>query len=295
MTIEQAKEYIDKTVSVINVGHVGYTGGEPFLLYKMVRELMGYTYNKYGITGGVVTNCFWAKSESETNQKLDELYQNGLRSLVVSCDSYHLEYGSLEFIKRVVHKVLDLGISLCINTVVTKDVSVCKNDIPRLLDLTEKDMEKDITIKEIGLLKLGRTLTHIPGDSLIDTEDETFFNGKCPYVINTPAITPSGSVYPCCCFGDDEKTPTDLIGYCGNIKDDSFENIFENMQNNLLFNLFAHKGPYSLLKIIMERQKDIPTRGRYLSNCDICVELYHNPKVREELSKLLTEMASHSY
>ncbi|TJX12833.1 radical SAM protein [Tissierella creatinini] len=291
MKIYQAKEYIDKVVSTTNVNQIGYTGGEPFLYYEMLKELIGYSYNEYGIAGGVVTNCFWAKSEKEADHKLEELYNNGLRSIVVSCDSYHLKYGSIKPIEYVVHKSLDLGLTICINTVVTKDVSISKNDIPRLLKLTDDDMENGIIIKEIGLLRLGRTLTHIPEDCLIETEDEMYFNGACPFVLKIPTITPRGSVYSCCCFGDDEVNPTELIGYGGNVNHDSIENILTNMEGNLLFNIFKYKGPYSLLKTIKERRSDIEIRGKYLSNCDICVELYHNPQVKEELKKLLREMA----
>ena len=151
-------------------------------------------------------------------------------------------------------------------------------------------MEKDITLKEIVPLRVGRALTQIPRESLIDTEDEQFFNGKCPYVINTPTITPNGSVYACCCFGDAQTNPHDLIGYCGNVNTESFEDVFEGMQKNLIFNIFSKHGPYSLLKMIVEQQKEIVIRGKYLSTCDICVELYHNPNVRKSLSEFLTKM-----
>lgn len=290
MTFEQAKDYIDQIISVIKVGFVGYTGGEPFLYYDMLRDLVSYTYHKYGIIGGVVTNCSWAKNESRAKEKLDELYQNGLRSLVVSCDSYHLQYGSLDSIRYVVHRALELGISLCINTVVTKDVKICKNDVPKLLNLSENDFEKDITIKEIGPIKMGRTLTHIEEKDLIETEDPHYYNGNCPFVINTPTITPNGSVFACCCFGNAEETPHELIGYCGNVNSDSFKNIFEGMEKNLLFNLLAHHGPYQLLEMVKKQQRNIKIRGKYLSTCDVCVELYHNPDVRKGLSDLLNAL-----
>lgn len=292
MSFNQAKDYIDNTLSVIEVGNVGYTGGEPFLYYDLLKHLMDYTYNKYGIPGGVVTNSFWAVSKEIVKEKLDELYKCGLRSMVISCDSYHLKYVSVEAIRHVVHKALELGIPICINTIVTKNTKICKNDIPGLLSLSKADIENNVTIKEIGPLRIGRALTHISAENLIDTDNESYFNGSCPYVINTPTITPNGSVYACCCFGDAQKDPEKLIGYCGNIHKDTFENVLGAMKSNLLFNIIANYGPYSLLKTITETEKDIPLRGRYLSTCDICVELYHNPRVRSALGKLLESLVS---
>lgn len=291
ISMQAARECLDAAVTEMAVGSVGCTGGEPFLVYEMVRELLSYSYQKYGIQGGVVTNCGWAESADLAERKLRELYRCGLRSMVVSCDSFHLRFVSPESIKRVVHAALDLGILITVNTVVTRSGSVCKNDVPALLDIPAESLEKRVLIKELGPLRVGRALDRVREDELIATDQEQYFNGSCPFVIWTPTVTPNGSVYACCCFGNAERNPSDLIGYCGNTRQTDFKSILRLMQNNLFFNLAARHGPYSLFKMIRQRRPEIPVRGRYLCNCDICVELYHNAPVRQELAELLTELA----
>lgn len=292
MDISTAKKYIDETVAAVEVGNVGYTGGEPFLIYDTVLSLMDFTAGKYGIPGGMVTNCYWANDASVTNVKMNELYKSGLRSLVVSCDSFHLEFVPLENIKRVVHKALDLGITTNVNIVVSKNGSVSKNNITKLLSISLDDFKKGLTIKEFGPLLIGRAKSEITSEEIIDTDNQAFYNGICPFVVNTPSISPYGNIYACCCFGDDAYNGEDRIGYCGNAERDGIKNVFERMKQDLLFNLLANVGPYRVLEIIMDNFGQIRTRGRYLSTCDVCVELYHNHEVRKHLVDMLQMILS---
>ena len=292
MSLEQARYYIDETVSNIKVHNVGFTGGEVFLCYDLVRELTDYTYQQYGIPGGVVTNCFWANSRETAKQIITELYHSGLRTMVVSCDSFHLQYVPAESIRRVVHQALALGISVTVNTVVTKDGSICKNDIPNLLALSPADMQNNLILKEIGPLRLGRAAQAIRSENYIDTQHEQYFNGSCPFVMVTPTITPNGCMYACCCFGDAEVNSSDLIGYCGNANEEPLGQVYYKMQNNLLFHLLSRHGPYSLLKTVKEKRPDLKVRERYLGTCDVCVELYHNLEVRSALVEYLSGISA---
>lgn len=291
MTLGQATRYLDSAVAATDIGHVGYTGGEPFLFYNLMRSLMDYAYQTYGLPQGVVTNCSWATTPNKARVRLKELSACGLRNLTVSCDSFHLEFVSAEAIKYVVHAALELGLAICINSAVTRNGSVCKTNVPALLSLSQEDLEQNVVVKELGPLLVGRAAREISHQELIDTEHEQYFDGNCPYVIRTPTIAPDGSLFACCCFGDAENQPAEKIGYVGNVDEVELASLFESMENNLLFNLLANRGPYALLKMVLDRTPRQGIRGRYFCTCDICVELHHNPGIRRVLAQLLQQLA----
>lgn len=292
MPSEKAVAYIDQAAKVLELNGVGYTGGEPFLVYPQLKELMNYTSTTYGLPGGVVTNCFWAENPKIASKKIDELYQCGLRNMVVSLDSFHLDFVSLVSIKNVVASALNYDLTLTVNTVVTRSGKIAKQDVPNLLAIEPSLIENgQVTIKEFGPLKIGRAKKCINSEDYIETENVQYFNGNCSFVIKTPSIAPDGSIFACCCFGDTAKNPQELIGYCGNAHKNNLTDIFLAMQNNLLLNILREKGPYTILKILQENNPNLPIAGKYLSNCAVCVELYHNPAVKKALLEFLNSLA----
>lgn len=287
MSFAQASGYIDKASAVLELNSIGYTGGEVFLCFPLLRKLIDYAYQNHGVHQGAVTNCSWATSDDIAAQKLRELHLYGLRYLTVSCDSFHSEYIPVDRVRRVVHAALDLGIMVCVNAVVTKTGSISKQNLPELLSLSTDEMQHTLSIKEFSPLRVGRAVEQCPSNELICTSDERWFNGSCPYVKATPTICPDGSLFACCCFGDAEQMPASQIGYVGNVESTDFQSTVARMEHDLLFTLLSTRGPYSLLQDVIKREPNVCVRRKYLTNCEVCVELYHNPAVREVLSDTL--------
>lgn len=292
LPLRLAKEFIDGVAAGAEIGLVGYTGGEPFLVYDSLLHLMDYSYQRHGKMQGVVTNASWAVSPEITLSKIKQLHAAGLRKLTISCDSLHLEYGDATAIKRVIDACLGLGIGVCINIVVMRSGSVCKTNLAQVLGLSPEDFEKGIMVKEFGPIMVGRARRELSAADLIASEDPSYFGGNCPFVIWTPTIAPDGSVFACCCFGDAERDPQNQIGYAGNLRQSGFAEIFAAMQNDLLLNLLAHHGPYAVLQILKSRCPDLQVRKQYFGTCDVCVELFHNPGARSELVNLLQNLKS---
>jgi pyruvate-formate lyase-activating enzyme len=290
MTLEDARRWIDEAVEGLAPKLIGYTGGEPFLLYRQLQQLVDYGQQRHGIASGIVTNCFWATSTAATERRVRELHALGLRSLVVSCDDHHLEYVPVEHVKRATQAALALEISVCVNTVVTRNGSICKNDVPRLLGLSRADIERGaVTLKEFGPLKIGRAAKLLDADEYIETSRPEYFDAACPYVTNIPSVTPDGSVFACCCFGNAAVDPEQAIGDCGDARANGLSGVLSRMRNDLLFSLFSRCGPFRVLQRACEAAPHVPIRGRYLCTCDVCVELYHNPELRRTVSELLSE------
>ncbi|HEY3489168.1 MAG TPA: radical SAM protein [Candidatus Deferrimicrobiaceae bacterium] len=288
MSFDEARRWIDEAAECLGPSQIGYTGGEPFLLYEQLRKLIEYGRQRHGIAGGVVTNCYWAGNAISAGRRIRELHAAGLRNIVVSLDDHHLEFVSPEQVKRVVHAALGLGISVCVNTVVTRTGSIRKNDVPRLLGLSPADIARGaVMLKEFGPLKIGRAAREIAPAEYIETDQADHFDGACGFVTKIPTVTPDGSVFACCCFGNSAGNPADRIGYCGDAREGGLRRVLSVMEDNLLFRLFAECGPYRVLQLAMASSPWLSTHGRYLSNCDVCVELYHNPALRETLLALL--------
>ncbi len=244
MSFDQGRSYIDAAVATTTIETIGYTGGEPFLCYPLLEGLCAYTWERYGIPQGAVTNCAWAKSPEFAASRLARLHARGLRYLTVSCDSFHLEYVKPAAIRSVVHAALDLGITVGINATVTRTGALCKTNLPEFLDLDRDDLGDRLFIKEFGPLLIGRAATGCSAEDLIATDETSCFDGICRFVMRTPAIAPDGSLYGCCCFGDAEQEPERKIAYVGNVNRHSLRTLMRTMRQNLLLTLLARRGPY---------------------------------------------------
>jgi len=74
-------------------GKVHLTGGEPFLNYPRLREILRQAQEQ-GLQGleKVETNAFWCTREELVRERLEELREFGLTKLQISTDVYHQEY-----------------------------------------------------------------------------------------------------------------------------------------------------------------------------------------------------------
>ena len=78
-----------------------FTGGEPFLNYKLLLELTALA-KEYKISMPFVeTNCFWAKDDDTTFNKLASLRDAGMAGLLVSVNPFNIEFIPFESIERV--------------------------------------------------------------------------------------------------------------------------------------------------------------------------------------------------
>jgi hypothetical protein len=291
MTFDQAADYIDRALGAIDVDVIGYTGGEPFLSYPLLRRLMKYAHGRYGIAQGVVTNASWAVRPSIARRRLEELRDCGLRTLTLSCDGFHLEWVPVDRLRHVLQAALDLGLAVTVNTTVTRSTRVSKSSAPGLLQVPHERIGKEVLFKEFGPLMIGRAREQVPRESLIGSQDSSWYDGTCPFVTRTPTIAPDGSVFACCCFGNAEKEPELQIGYVGNANRQPLEELLRQMKSSLLFRLFAERGPWAMMQLIRRQDSGLPALGRYLSNCEVCVELYHDPQCRRMLQSTLAGLA----
>ncbi|TJX12834.1 radical SAM protein [Tissierella creatinini] len=292
MDILSAKRCIEEASVNKSLEMVAYSGGEPFLYYQQMKELMQFSYDR-GFRAGLVTNCYWAKSYDIAYKYLSELRELGLDEIITSVDDYHLKYVDVSLIKNAIEAALDIGIMVGINILFTLDSKVRQNNLHELLHIPKEIIEnsKLIWTKESSPIRAGRAKELFKDDMLKDYGYNELLNNPCEYVIKNSVVSPKGSVYACCGFGGaGDGGPSEMF-YGGNIEETSMNEIHNRFKRNLLLNIISVRGPYILLLMVKERYPEVEFRERYVSNCDVCEELFSNIPLKNALGKLIDELS----
>ena len=92
----QKADQIMKTLSQAGVRSLHIGGGEPFLNFKGLCEVIE-AMNRYGIAVDYIeTNAFWCYDPQKAAEKLNRLLRLGVDTVMASCDPFHIEYVPLE-------------------------------------------------------------------------------------------------------------------------------------------------------------------------------------------------------
>lgn len=84
-------------------GSVHLTGGEPFLRYELLRDLLQKAYDS-GIGGleKIETNAAWCVNDQITRERIGELAKLGLTKLQISTDVYHQQFVPTDNLQRAI-------------------------------------------------------------------------------------------------------------------------------------------------------------------------------------------------
>jgi MoaA/NifB/PqqE/SkfB family radical SAM enzyme len=119
MPLDKAVNYIKQVSEIEGFNTISITGGEPFLYYKDLLEIIK-TANSYKFNVTCGTNGFWAKTEEIAGQKLDELISAGLNYLSISVDAFHSKYVPIENIRNILRAARERDISVRLTCIITK-------------------------------------------------------------------------------------------------------------------------------------------------------------------------------
>jgi len=87
-----------KTVS-LNYGF-HFTGGEPFLNFKLLLKAVEIARELRIPSTFVETNCYWCIDDEITREKLELLKEKGLKGILISVNPFYLEYVPFERTER---------------------------------------------------------------------------------------------------------------------------------------------------------------------------------------------------
>lgn len=242
-----------------------FTGGEPFLNFKLLLKLTKLA-NKFKIPLPFVeTNCFWAKSDEVTTARLKELKEAGMSGILVSVNPFNIEYIPFNRIERAARIGNEIFHG---NSIVYQDFYM---NLFKLLKVDKKisfeEFLKKVNFKDlynyIELLPMGRALYKL-GFLFKKYKASYFFNQDCKEELTRNWHTHIDNY---CNY---------LPGFCagislGNFKD--FTSIFGGINLNKKPILKAlTQNMESLFKISKDYgYKECP--GGYISKCHLCLDI----------------------
>ena len=247
------KELALKAIEEINQLHVktlGITGGEPFLEFDLMKDLVEKA-DSYGMTPIVVTNAHWATSEEVALSKLNDLRKLGLSWIQISLDEQHQRFIPLERVSNVIKAAKKLNFENI--KVIGTSMRNSENFKYYLFSLQEVS---GIDLKDIDLLDRPRVSHKSYEDSdqkryqfseFIDVKSHLCPKPDC---LNEMMIDVNGDLYPCC---------NNFVGSIGNISVNTFqeirsyavgpEHIVFNTLTPALINLMCIEGHLSMLSL----------------------------------------------
>lgn len=188
LDVEKVKAYIASTKDTPTIKGISFTGGEPFLYYKSLKELVIYASN-IGKQVTVMTNGFWASNYEFTLRRLKELRKIGVKTLGISYDEFHSEFIPPQNIKNILRAANFMSFPISINTIQLKGSSMGK-----LMD-TLGEYIVDTRILPFSCNPVGKAKEHIPNEQFIRN---TSSKGCHCRRNNTFTIDYKGDIYPCC-------------------------------------------------------------------------------------------------
>jgi hypothetical protein len=140
-----------------------FTGGEPFLNFELLCRAIRTAKNLRIPSLFAETNCFWARSDRETRDKLLELKGCGLAGIMISINPFYLEYVSFERSRRTIRIARE---------VFGPNVMVYQAEYYRLFE--QMKIRDRLPIEEFLQLPEGRHFAR---------NTEFFLNGRAPYAM----------------------------------------------------------------------------------------------------------------
>lgn len=277
MELEEAMNYIDQAWEIPTVEWISFTGGEPFLLPKMLLSLVEYASQK-GFLTECVTNCFWAETEEKAEKQLRELVDAGLYVLNISVDDFHQRHIPFERVRNCYEVAKRLDLKMVIMCTLSRSSTLNIKEIARRLDKEgihiigegERRPQVSALALESGFIPVGRA-AEIPEEEWMIGESPV--EGPCRTVLRDIEIAPSGRVLPCC-------SAANLVKYAalGNAKEKTLAKLIEEASRRPLFKILSKEGPAGLSKLLWSRR-----RAGYVSRCHLCYEVLTDPRLHQIL------------
>jgi MoaA/NifB/PqqE/SkfB family radical SAM enzyme len=241
-----------------------FAGGEPFFDYKHLIDCFNVAKEEGMLPlGKLETNGFWCKSEKIARERMTEIKNFGIGTLLISCDPFHQEFVPIEAVKtaeRIGNEVFDEGV------VVVAPRDFLENPI-EMMSLTEDEKTEIFRgiLSERPLRMIGRaanSLAHL----VENFPKENFAGDHCGRKLlwkKSIHIDPHGNVFPSVCagiaIGNTMKTPLSKIH-------DDFE-----INDHPMVQKLVDNGPLSLMEEAIQAGFADKKEG-YSSKCHLCHE-----------------------
>jgi hypothetical protein len=275
MSIEKAKAYL-QVISRYD-STVCFTGGEPFLFYSEILELVRYSRELGLQQVDIVTGAGWVEGESNTRKKVKELVDAGLKVMAISWDPYHEEVSSRNQATTLARVATEAGLFVIIRSALPTNSD---------LEIQQEAFEGiPVNFANFPIVRLGRAKT-LPLEHF--QQYDTPPKGSCSIVLSI-VIEHDSQVYACCGPSKFGELHSPLI--LGNAEEEPLESILNRAISDPILEVISLLGPYGLYLLLQQSEnKDLYTpRKGYTSICDLCLDLTNSPQIISAIREQLKE------
>ena len=198
--VELIRRCLNEAANLPNVGkRVHFAGGEPFLYYPQMLELVRHA-RSLGFDISIVTNGFWGKNEARATMMVGELVDAGLTRVELSTDVFHQEHIPVPTIRRSIQVLKSASVKIILRVITSRKHTVEET----LRQLTVEDLD-GLEIAGSPVVPVGRAKEAVPEDEVYLTPYGT--HGTCHNMLNL-TVRPDWNVAPCC--AGSENTPESM-------------------------------------------------------------------------------------
>jgi len=248
ITLQTAQRVINDASS-LGAEWVSFSGGEPFLEYDLLKELIALSSGK-GLKTEVVTNGFWGQTREEARGVLKPLIAAGLDVLNLSVDDYHSESIPLESVMNAYWAAVDLGLKIVLMVSTGKDSRITSESLPGLLGDDRIQVAGKGRLLNPNAVLFETQFTPTGRGADLNYNPVSFTEVRCSEVLRDIGVRPNGDVMPCC-------GPLGTKTVLGNINEEGLDAILDRAGRNRRY----------------QRIRDgFKVEGWYSSRCHACVE-----------------------
>ena len=257
---------IDQAREQKGVNYIGFSGGEPFLYYDLLKKGLIYA-KKSGFHTSVATNGFWGKwTDDVLNDRLKEL---PIDEMTISADCYHQQYIPENDLKRAINTARTSKINLKVG------IGETKSGISSGSFFAGLDSYKYLMLfYTYSFVRAGRARELPDGDFYRYTDSS---NIRCNSM-GLVCVRYDGEVFPCC-----EQIVFETGLSMGNINDRTLPEILSDPHNRDLFSFLESKEGLNSIVKIAEEKFGFQRQSMCSDGCEICHALFKNCEAVEQL------------
>ena len=280
MDEEIVKRYIDESAQLATVEEFRYSGGEALLYPELLKRLIRYAKEQYGIQSCLITNGFWGATPRRGEALMKELKECGLGKLRISADLYHQEYVTAKTVRNAIR--IAAGLDLL------ESVSVMDVKGHRSIKETIESLRPEIyEVPLIGwhplLLPEAAANSVALGLRREDMETPDPWDECSCFDFSGPRFFWDGYIYNCCSQYTFE-IPRLRVGKIG---ETTIGEVLRRMNRDPVLDIIRRCG----VSWLAEKAKDlgVPLRDKYSSPCELCRDLLCDEALMEKLTPLAKE------
>lgn len=278
---------IDEALALGRLDSVVFTGGEPLLKVREVKQAIEYA-GKHRLWTRIVTNSYWAVSPDAALEILADLKQAGLSELNLSCDDLHQEHIPLEQVRNASRAAGKLGLPVLIAHKRVKGCSLTPASIAAFLGVELREYREGEQNPETNLYVSSLTVPVGHGAAFSDSADDIIYpaseaawSAPCSSILSSIIVSPEKEVRICCGMID-QRVPELTVG---SLERETLAQIVCKGNLDLIANWLALEGPYGIMKFVREKRPQVRFRDRYVNHCHLCNDLFTRDEVREVLQE----------